>query len=506
MKVIVFYLFFILFIKINNANNEKDFIDLFKFNQPQDFKIKDEEIDKQFKKLELKIKENKINKETLDNKGIDLIQIKNVFEKYAKIKNSTVKRHKFVSPNNKKTPFNFESIRFKEGNNNKIKNNLISKHVDDDEKYLKELTDEEKNLHEFNTRVRIFPYNIVLNKPDMITDKKNKNIFIDNRLLKKLISARQYAQNIGIKTIPIEECNKDWDYALNGDDWNCICQCGKYQSPIDITTDTNKKFENKEDKFTLKKFFENIFFDFIDPDFDCRTEDEDSTCPHPIVKNTGYGLEIEYDCGVMVMPPHMNGYKCKKLVLHSPGEHKIDSKSFELELQIHFVLTDKRIVDFNTRETIILVVLFKGIDKDNIPKYASGEVKSHPFLDQFEIDKFPRKKGEARLLNRPLNFKLIFDSSMQPYQIKAGSQKYKRGNFETDTEIQFLEASSTVQTSSKVQMAINDITFDKNHPIKEFYIYNGSYTQPPCEETVQYIVVPQPVYAPMNQIIVNIII
>jgi hypothetical protein len=49
--------------------------------------------------------------------------------------------------------------------------------------------------------------------------------------------------------------------------------------------------------------------------------------------------------------------------------------------------------------------------------------------------------------------------------------------------------------------AINELTFNKNYPLNEFFTYLGSFTSPPCIEDVTYIINPKPLLAPLDQII-----
>ncbi len=71
-----------------------------------------------------------------------------------------------------------------------------------------------------------------------------------------------------------------------------------------------------------------IFFDFKDPKT-CENSNEKLTmCKKPLMKNNGKTLEIEYNCGIIVMPPHNNGYQCYKIEIHTPSEHKISKGLF----------------------------------------------------------------------------------------------------------------------------------------------------------------------------------
>jgi carbonic anhydrase len=378
-----------------------------------------------------------------------------------------------------------------------------------------------------NTKFKTNPRNLVITKPNV----KIQSCEGDNPQKKNSNQNNQNPRyNNSIKSnpdlMPLKECNKNWDYTLHGDDWMCMCQVGSHQSPINIISHSaekknlqklknlklrNKINKNKEsssspiDNFNiLKKFPDNIFFDFKDPELSCQSETEEIPCKYPVIKNTGSDLTIEDDCGVLVMPPHLNGYKCFKIELHTPAEHKIDNKQFELEIQIYFKLEDKRIVDENTMDLICLVLLFKGIDEDNVSKIglADGPILNHPFLDLLDMDKLPYKKGHARMLTKYFNFNLLLDPSVQPMKLK--SKKEENNLSESNQEMEkFLDKCENCKSKDNVIQAINDLTYDKNHPLNEFYFYTGSLNKPPCDENVLYIISPNILYAPMEQIIVS---
>jgi carbonic anhydrase len=191
------------------------------------------------------------------------------------------------------------------------------------------------------------------------------------------------------------------------------------------------------------KIYDNIFIDFKNPDY-CRNQ-----CKKPLIKNTGLGLEIIDDCGMLMMPPHMNGYSCHKIEIHTRSEHYINSKQYDLELQIHFKITDKRIIDKKTTDNVILVVLVNGNDNNDVVQ---------PFFKSLELSDIPIEKGHARMLSDIINYSFLFND------IKLKKDK------------------------SNIEDALGDLKYDKHHPIDEFYLYYGSYTSPPCSETVTYII------------------
>jgi carbonic anhydrase len=145
------------------------------------------------------------------------------------------------------------------------------------------------------------------------------------------------------------------------------------------------------------------------------------------------------------------------------------------------------------------VVFVKGIEEENISQIKEGSLQNHPFLDLLDLDKIPQKKGEARLLTRVLDYSLLFDNSKQPFKIERSNRKSK--NSKKDS-IQFIEMNSE-NTSNRIANALSDLTYDKNHPLEDFYLYNGSFSKPPCDENATYVIKPIPILAPLEQIIVK---
>jgi hypothetical protein len=157
-------------------------------------------------------------------------------------------------------------------------------------------------------------------------------------------------------------------------------------------------------------------------------------------------------------------------------------------------------MDQNSLDYVSVTIFVKGIDDENLSSEDDGPLKDHPFLDLLELDKIPMNKGEARLLSNFFDYSLLFDDSKQPYKFNINKKRNINDNSDDDPQIQFIEKFSF--NKDYLSNAINDLVYNKHFPLKEFYMYNGSFSKPPCDENVTYVIKPIPIYAPLEQIIV----
>jgi carbonic anhydrase len=121
-------------------------------------------------------------------------------------------------------------------------------------------------------------------------------------------------------------CNEKWNYQNLGADWECECAEGKEQSPINLP--------NPEDAIdtSIKPLFQ---YDRIDPISDLSTLDgrlqdnknfqiriEDGAIRIKYIK---FGKAVTLDGAV---------YYAEEIVFHTPSEHKINGKQYDMEVQI----------------------------------------------------------------------------------------------------------------------------------------------------------------------------
>lgn len=459
------FIFFNCFINSNQMNSK--FMDTAITQDNLTMDIEEKELNMYLKTFLIKLKDNQIDNNKLKERGVSGIRLKNLIKQYLKLKETKQNISKNTEQNIDQQNYSW-MLRFKtRKDKNKKENNEDKENI---------LIAESKNQNIINNTTTNHTYlpqpNIKSAIPTPLYKKETNSIFYSQILLDDNKEKHQFENKSGEDCIII----KEWEYKNHGDDWPCICRTGIFQSPINL--------EKKQAKQLIIN--SNIFFDFKFPEL--ASNDEAFSAKLPLIRNLGTSLEIEIDCGILILPSHMNGYKCYKIQIHTPSEHIIESNSADMELQIYFKLKDKHIIDETTRDYLVLVILVKGIEEENYHEYIKETVKSHPFIDLLEVDMLPVSKGLARLLSNNLNFDLIFDRSKQPFKLLNSKIDYKNDDL--------------LSKQNKVLHAINDFTYDKHYPLREYYLYNGSFTTPPCNENVTYVVVPEAILTKMEQIIV----
>ena len=258
--LISFFILIILLFSNNNCLQSK--IDLFQFGKVQNFEDNQKDFSINNNKVEEKSVKN--NDESFSNKkNENLKKIKNLVnilvEKYEKLK-SEEKIH-----NEKKKINLFDTIRFKsvnnenelkwvdnrnnqQGNDNSFRNNysndrenLFNKDDSPDnaqnnfnqsrnsDKRLKSFNDlklppqrQKENLLLKGGNLPLFPLHIITREPVILPPDEEKDVFIDKALIKKLKYNRKFGLQTAIRSIPIQECQINWDYSMHGDNWSCF--------------------------------------------------------------------------------------------------------------------------------------------------------------------------------------------------------------------------------------------------------------------------------------------
>jgi carbonic anhydrase len=186
------------------------------------------------------------------------------------------------------------------------------------------------------------------------------------------VITQKISQPIIMVPLPASDCNENWNYEKNGENWDCDCAEGKEQSPIDLPVSqktvispvkpifnyeevTAKQTETSFEGFLKKNEFLKIFFD-------------NGTIK---IKHPNMGKVVTLDGAI---------YLAQDIVFHSPSEHKINGVSFDMEIQIiHYGQTKGDIAKqfilsfLVSKKPGVYNKFFDDIDFFNLPSTTSRE-------------------------------------------------------------------------------------------------------------------------------------
>ena len=202
-------------------------------------------------------------------------------------------------------------------------------------------------------------------------------------VVKTEIVIRNITQPIIIIPLPSPQCNENWNYQKNGDNWECDCSEGREQSPIDLP---------KPDK-TIDSPVKPLFqYDEVTAKNKVTTMDgqlkENEALKIKLMDNT---LKILHNRFGKVVTMDGAVYFAQEIVIHTPSEHTIDGMEYDLEVQIiHYGQTKGDIA-----KQVILSFLFekvpgvynKFIDDLDIFNLPSPTSKERELLDNIFVPK-----------------------------------------------------------------------------------------------------------------------
>lgn len=214
------------------------------------------------------------------------------------------------------------------------------------------------------------------------------------------VLTKKVTQPIILIPQPSKSCNESWDYSKKGEDWECECREGKEQSPIDLPS------KGKTITTAAKPLFQ---YDEIFTTFQTTTAEGRVTTDK---------LRIEYSDGVLKIPHNHFGkivtldgavYTAQNIIFHTPSEHTIDGKRYDMEMQIiHFGQTKGDIA-----KQVVLSFLFekkpgkynKFIDDVDFFNLPSASMKERDILNNLYIPKILHSSEEDDIpIMKPFSF------------------------------------------------------------------------------------------------------
>lgn len=236
--------------------------------------------------------------------------------------------------------------------------------------------------------------------------------------------------------IPSRTCNEHFNYKQNGRDWECLCKEGLSQSPIDLP----KVAHSVSSPVTPIFLFEqsSLYSEQVNR-VGLLTRKS-----FPEIKYENESIQVHAPSLGRIITLNDEAYTAEDIIFHTPSEHTIAGRRFDMEMQ----------------------VIYKGKGKDNVAKQAvlsflfvkkPGAINK--FLEDIDFYSLPNMKNKRKILANKLFIPKVFSSVHD-----------KDDNYSM-TEEDYLKA--------------------LNKPFS-FYTYEGSLTQPPCSEDTLYHVVSEP--------------
>ena len=243
---------------------------------------------------------------------------------------------------------------------------------------------------------------------------------------KSTVIKEEIVQNTILIPIPSRTCNENWNYQNKGDDWECSCKDGLFQSPIDLPKETDAILSPVAPLFKFEEVNAKSTQNTLDG----------------LIKTNEF-IKIRYYNNALRILHHNLGkivtlnqavYIAEEITFHSPSEHTINGKRFDMEMQVVFYGISKG----DIAKQVVLSFLFQ--------KKAGFYNK---FLDDVDFYSLPNQGFQERDILSNLFVPKVFYSS-------TGE----------DDEI-------------------NDLPSMKPF---SFFTYDGSLTMPPCsEDTIHYV-------------------
>ena len=340
-----------------------------------------------------------------------------------------------------------------------------------------------------------------------IAEDDCKNLEVDD--VTPTIIEQKVTQPIIVIPLPSKECNEFWNYKKQGNDWNCDCSEGKEQSPIDLP----------EGNFAVSSPVKPIF------NYDTIVAKQTQDSFDGFLRTNEY-MKIFYDHGLIkIKHPNMGNvitldgsvYKAQEIIFHTPAEHTIKGKKYDMEVQIvHYGQTKgdiakQLVVSFMVESRPgVYNKFFDEVDYFNLPGpmnlqvdlttnlfipkiFYEVEEKAYPIMKNFS---FYTYKGS--LTSPPCTERTIHLVASKPIKLstttitlfkealKVPDTIDELGNVTQNTDSATLNARGTQALAGRVVYFYNSDIFDGPEPPKVKARQNGHFERMK-KKYIQYI-------------------
>lgn len=174
--------------------------------------------------------------------------------------------------------------------------------------------------------------------------------------------------------LPSPVCNEEWNYGSHGNNWNCKCSEGFEQSPINVErrcvsniNDTTSFQWSSVKAAKLTTFYEDNMLKI-------RCNASATDCSQAV-----FGRIIDSD---------YSEYECREIRFHTPAEHTIEGRKFDLEIQLIFEPTSEG--DYKKKAAVAFLA-------------AQGPGKNNRFLESLDLMSLPNVYQPSMALKTATN-------------------------------------------------------------------------------------------------------
>ena len=157
------------------------------------------------------------------------------------------------------------------------------------------------------------------------TAQKSANLDL-SKLPQPTVIDDKVLQPIILIPLPGTTCNENWNYMNNGKDWSCTCKEGLEQSPIDLP-DTKAAISSPVSPvFHYEEVAAKSKITTIDGELKAQEYLKIKYFKNALrIFHAEFGKIVTLDGAV---------YIAEEIVFHTPSEHTIDGKRYDMEMQI----------------------------------------------------------------------------------------------------------------------------------------------------------------------------
>jgi carbonic anhydrase len=163
----------------------------------------------------------------------------------------------------------------------------------------------------------------LIDKPTCDKIESNKKADVT---LQKIEIENKKTQPIILIPLPSHKCNDKWNYESKGGDWECGCKEGKEQSPIDLPNFSAAIPSPVAPLFDYQRV--SAVSDITTLDGQLKSKE------HIKLKYYANALRIFHPNFGKLVTLDGTVYHAEEIVFHTPSEHTIDGKRYDMEMQV----------------------------------------------------------------------------------------------------------------------------------------------------------------------------